>query len=135
MHPVTGPQGESAPGASPDTWPGGARPFTSGPAETDADGFYVSPPQPGPSKALIGVIGAGVAVMAIGVGWSIFGPEKAPAQPPARPAPNFMTEQTQLMREAVQMAREAHEMQKQHMENMQRMMQEAEGYPTEEGGD
>ncbi|MFM9995325.1 MAG: hypothetical protein ACKVU4_05935 [Phycisphaerales bacterium] len=101
---------------------------------------YYTPEAPpaGPSKALLCIAGAGVAIMALGLAWNIFGPAKAPAQPAPR-APSHVSEQTQMMREAMQMAREAREMQREHMDNMRRMMEEGmEGMegppPTEDDG-
>lgn len=76
----------------------------------------------GPSKALLGLMAAGLLVAAGGIVYKIV--HKPEPKAPVARAPSPWDEQRQMMREALNMAREAQQMQREHQAEMRQMMQE-----------
>ena len=107
--------------------PGGGRPMQA-PMYTEP----VGPAAPaGPSKALIGVMAAGLLVAAAGMVYKIV--HKPEPKPPVVRAPSMWEQQQSMMREALDMAREAQQMQRERQAEMQRAMEESGEYSG--GGD
>jgi len=107
----------------------------SNPSGRPAQAPVYEPPVPletGPSKLLIGVIGASVLLVGFGVFRMAFA---KPADPTPKPqVQSIWSEQQSMMREAMNMAREAQAMQREKMELMRTAIENSEYGMYDEGG-
>lgn len=110
-----------------DFTPGGKAPTQdTNPLGRPAQASFYEPPAPvdtGPSKVLIGIIGASVLLVGFGIFRMAFA---KPADPTPKPqVQSIWSEQQTMMREAMNMAREAQAMQRERMELMRAAVEQS----------